>query len=110
VASHFRRKLRWRKTCPDMDLIIAGPPSDVKRGGNFAWAIFPKRFNEANLRLKHPDWPSNTADDNRRQTDKQRSPCAAEGEEKRDNTQGLEGSTIHINYTQCLHRGKGFFR
>jgi hypothetical protein len=32
--------------------------------------------------------------------DKKRSPCAAEGEEKRDNTQGLEGITciltIHV--------------
>lgn len=28
--------LRWRKTCPNMDLIIAGVYTDVKGSGNFA--------------------------------------------------------------------------
>jgi hypothetical protein len=31
----------------------------------------------------------------------ERSPCAAEGEEKRDNTQGLEGSTCTTYTTPC---------
>ena len=32
-----------------------------------------------------------------RATDNKRSPCAAEGEEKRDNTQGLEGYNLHYH-------------